>query len=68
LCYGSAMPTRGPFPRDFTLQIRAYLGAIRKPGRKRPKRRGGEGEPVPVAPDKPNMLSGGAAAALEFDE
>jgi hypothetical protein len=50
------------------LHIRDYLAAIRRPGRKRPKRPGGEGERVPVAPDKPNSLSGGAAVALEFDE
>lgn len=36
---------------------------------KRPGRRKGE-EPggLPVEPNRPNTLSGGAAAALEFDE
>jgi hypothetical protein len=57
-----------PFPRGFALHIRAALTAVRRPDRKRPKRRGGEGELVAVAPDRPNTLSGGAAAALEFDE
>lgn len=34
-----------------------------------PKRPGGEaGEAVPVRPDRPLDLSGGAAAALEFDD
>ena len=57
-----------PFPRGFALHFRAYVTAIRRPDRKRPKRRGGEGELMPVEPDRPNTLSGGAAAALEFDE
>ncbi|TPG22327.1 hypothetical protein EAH87_00435 [Sphingomonas koreensis] len=39
--------------------------------RLRKKRRGGPGnndEPVPVEPNRPNTLTGGAAAALEFDD
>lgn len=36
---------------------------------RRGKRPGGEtGEPCPVEPNRPLDLSGGAAAALEFDE
>jgi len=36
---------------------------------RRPDARGGEaGEPVPVNPNRPLDLSGGAAAALEFDD
>lgn len=36
--------------------------------RKRPKRRPGGGDcPLPVAPNRPLDLSGGAAVALEFD-
>jgi len=36
--------------------------------RKRPRSKGGEPEREPVEPDKPRHLSGGAAAALEFDD
>jgi hypothetical protein len=36
--------------------------------RKRRKPKGGSAELEPVEPDKPNLLSGGAAAALEFDD
>ena len=39
----------------------------RKPGPKRPGKDDGGGEPCPVKPDRPLNLSGGAAAALEFD-
>jgi len=38
------------------------------PGKKGRRRKGGELEREPMAPDKPKTLSGGAAAALEFDE
>ena len=62
------MPTRGSFPGHFAFQVRACLAAIRRPDRKRPKRRGEGGEMVPVAPDKPLTLSGGAAAALEYGD
>ena len=37
------------------------------PPRRNPKR-GTGGEAVPVEPNRPNNLSGGAAAALEFDD
>ena len=40
-------------------------------GKRPPRRKPGKGmggEPVPVEPNRPNNLSGGAAAALEFDE
>lgn len=36
--------------------------------RRRRKPKPGEDGGVPVEPDKPRNLSGGAAAALEFDE
>ena len=38
----------------------------RFPDLRDPSTRGGEG--VPVDPDRPNHLTGGAAAALEFDD
>lgn len=37
------------------------------PSKRRP-RRGGVADPMPVEPDRPNNLTGGAAAALEFDD
>jgi hypothetical protein len=40
----------------------------RGPPRKRRKPRGGSAELEPVEPNKPSLLSGGAAAALEFDD
>jgi hypothetical protein len=36
--------------------------------RKRRKPKGGSAELEPVKPDRPNLLSGGAAAELEFDD
>ncbi|WP_199857171.1 hypothetical protein [Sphingomonas sp. EC-HK361] len=36
--------------------------------RKRPGKDGAGGYPVPVEPNRPNNLTGGAAAALEFDD
>ncbi len=35
---------------------------------KRKPRRGGIADPLPVEPNRPNNLTGGAAAALEFDD
>jgi hypothetical protein len=35
---------------------------------KRPPRRPRRGLPMPVEPNRPTLLSGGAAAPLEFDE
>ena len=45
----------------------AYLKGLEARKRRR-KGKGEGGELVPVEPDKPKSLSGGAAAALEFDE
>lgn len=43
----------------------AIAQGVRRP---RPRAGGGaQGEPCPVKPDRPLTLSGGAAAALEFD-
>ncbi|HEX8444086.1 MAG TPA: hypothetical protein VF631_10625 [Allosphingosinicella sp.] len=38
------------------------------PKKSRPPSRRGEPEGEPVEPSKPNLLSGGAAAELEFDD
>jgi hypothetical protein len=49
----------------FGIQFSGWIEA-----RKRRRRRGKDFDDggVPVGPDKPKNLSGGAAAALEFDE
>jgi hypothetical protein len=56
-----------PIPGRLTpLDVVRFLNSR---GRRRRKRRDGDDEAgVPVKPDRPNTLSGGAAAALEFDE
>lgn len=41
---------------------------ISRPGRRRHKRDKDDDGGVPVEPNKPNTLSGGAAAELEFDD
>jgi len=41
---------------------------VARPPRKRPRRKGGEAEREPVESPNPRPLSGGAAAALEFDD
>lgn len=46
-------------------QIRAAAERFRARRRRKP---GSGGEAVPVEPNRPNTLSGGAAAALEFDD
>lgn len=45
--------------------VRRMVDRLRR-DRKRPD--GESGETVPVEPDRPSNLSGGAAAALEFDD
>lgn len=42
----------------------ALAGGLRGDWRKPPR----EGEYIPAVPKRPNTLSGGAAAALEFDD
>ena len=58
-----------PIPRKHRQgSLTVYLGALRRGPRKPKKRKPEGGELVPVEPDKPKTLSGGAAAALEFDD
>jgi len=55
----------------FSIHVRVSGLPRSKPPRFTPPRRkrpSGEGEAVPAEPDRPLPLSGGAAAALEFDE
>jgi hypothetical protein len=52
---------------DYLARMKALRNGLED--RRRKRKRGGEGgELAPVEPDKPKWLSGGAAAALEFDE
>ncbi|HYI64623.1 MAG TPA: hypothetical protein VEW71_07035 [Allosphingosinicella sp.] len=55
----------GPY-KGLTVSISAY--ALPRPPKKRPRRKGGEAEREPVESPNPRPLSGGAAAALEFDD
>jgi hypothetical protein len=55
------MAPRDPF-RTLKARLR-WLGP-----RKRPRPKGGDAEREPVEPPRPNPLSGGAAAELEFDD
>lgn len=58
-----ADPTR---PSRTSVSLTVYLN---RPPRKPPRRRkGGEPEREPVEPPRPTPLSGGAAAALEYDD
>jgi hypothetical protein len=60
---GEIMPIR---PRDSRHTWERILRAYIKP--RRPRRNPGEDALEPVEPKSPKPLSGGAAAALEFDE
>ena len=64
-------PPRGP-RHDFGPGARSGGGDFGLPYPRMPKKRRKGGEPdeggVPVEPNRPSTLSGGAAAALEFDE
>lgn len=51
---------------DFRAYLLALITDSRKWRRGRPK--GGAAMPEPVKPNRPNILSGGAAAELEFDD
>ena len=60
------LPQRYEPLRGLTLaEFRERRLRRRRRGGRRGDQEGGEG--VPVDPDRPNHLSGGAAAALEFD-
>lgn len=70
------MPTHDPLPspkagtgrRRHSGLARTLAERIRRARRGRDGRDLEGGEGVPVTPDRPNNLSGGAAAALEFDD
>ena len=54
-------------PGRFDIGFRVHFGPPQGPVRKPTPRKGGEPEREPVEPPRPKNLSGGAAAALEFD-
>jgi hypothetical protein len=54
--------------RDLHLALAAHLRRKLPKGPKRKPRKGKGGELMPVEPDRPKGLEGGAAAALEFDD
>ncbi len=60
------MPRSDPPGPGKGLKI-SRMSRWRPPPRKRP-RKGGEAEREPVEPPNPKLLSGGAAAELEFDD
>ena len=65
------MPRSAQYYHARALDYLARMHAIRKEledRRRRRKPKGEGGEMVPVEPDNPKWLSGGAAVALEFDE
>ena len=53
---------------DKGFRVSLALDRRPRPPRKRPRRKGGEGERAPVEPPNPKLLSGGAAAELAFDD
>jgi hypothetical protein len=53
-------------PRDSKATWQRILRKYLRPSR--PGKSPGSGVPEPVEPDSPKHLSGGAAAALEFDD
>jgi len=77
ICYRGAMPFPGPFrahrkhgfQHSFALHILALIEA-RQGGRRnrRGRRKNLDDGGVPVEPNRPRNLSGGAAAALEFED
>jgi hypothetical protein len=71
------VPTPGPLPRKLRRDVggRSFTpgfdGLLRSPFLRRKRSRKGpdpEEGGVPAEPDRPNTLSGGAAAALDFEE
>jgi hypothetical protein len=57
-------PFGGPFKRSSRLAMLALVAMLARRRKGKDPDRGG----VPVEPNRPNTLSGGAAAPLEFDE
>ena len=62
-------PRRSSEERLRIARERTFASRLADRIKRRNKRRDGEaGDSVPVEPNRPNDLSGGAAAALEFDD
>ena len=64
------MPRHDPVPRVLRSLKREplYLKVVRAVRRKPKSGKDDGGLPMTVEPNRPNNLSGGAAAALEFDD
>lgn len=54
--------------KSLDLLYRAEAARLGFRGRPNKKRRRDTGDGVPVKPDRPNTLTGGAAVPLEFDD
>lgn len=61
------MPGPDPLSRFIRIRIGKFVVVTKTFKRRRPGKKPEDGG-VPVEPNRPNTLSGGAAAALEFDE
>ena len=63
-------PRHDPPPRkpSFARASAAFVRSITKRGPRRPRDGDAGGDPCPVEPNRPLDLSGGAVAALEFDD
>lgn len=57
-------PVRGPFPPRSQLATLAMVAMLQRRRKDKDPDQGG----VPVEPNRPSTLSGGAAAGLEFDD
>jgi len=66
------MPDLGPRPtaaqQRRIAQWERFLQRLAESLRRGPRKPGEAGEAVPVKPDRPLDLSGGAAAALDFED
>jgi hypothetical protein len=61
------VPNHGAL-REFEASFARYLRGLRRPGPGRKSSRNLDDGGVPVEPNRRRNLSGGAAAALEFDD
>ncbi len=66
MAHRSYRPSRRRRSSTFEGDFAAYLRKLKRPRPNGDKDKDDGG--VPVEPNKPNTLSGGAAAALEFDD
>ena len=60
--------SRSPHGRQMSKMERKFWSYLRIPRRRRDGDKDSDEGGVPVEPNRPNTLSGGAAAELEFDD